>query len=146
MFENQQICFANVFALQPCGTLSIGKYIFASDHADALGQLVALPPTIEQCRDPACHQDGHIGDDPVGRVAGCYAHTLADLKSMAFTHPPCQCTSRCVAFCKCESKIAVDQKLLVAVERAEHVEIVAQICWSLRNHRDLHAIFLDMRN
>ena len=56
----------------PCqarSALFICEDIATADHADAFGQFAALPPAIKQGRNAAGHNDRHIGNDPISRIA-----------------------------------------------------------------------------
>ena len=56
----------------PCQTRSalfIREDIATADHADAFGQFATLPPAIKQSCNAAGHNDGHVGNNPVGRIA-----------------------------------------------------------------------------
>ena len=66
MIEDEEFATANILSGHPRSTLFIGENKAAADHANAIGQLPALPPAIEQSGNATRHHNRHIGNNPIG--------------------------------------------------------------------------------
>ncbi len=131
-------------AIQSGCALFVRQHIAAVDHPDPFGKFAALPPAIKQrCNTPR-HQDRHIGNDPVCRIARSDSNPVADFKAVTLYQPACQCACGGMAIGKCQPLIAVNQKFLVSVHHAKCSEIVAQIGGRLVQIGQFLSIFFDI--
>ena len=69
-------------ALESRSALRVGQHQLAFAQVDSVGEFLARPPAVEQGGAAARHQDAHVGDDPVDRIARRDAHAVALLDAV----------------------------------------------------------------
>ena len=131
MAEHQYLCVAEVVTLKSSCALGVGEHITASDHSNAFGKLATLPPSIEQRRNSAGHDDGHVRDNPVGRVTSRDTDPVTFLNASPFNQPACELARSRVALGKGQATIAIDEEFLVGIRCTKICEIICEVARSL---------------
>ena len=100
MVYDEQFTSAKILFRHSRGALCIGKDKAATDHANAFGKFAALPPAIEQSGNTTCHDNSHISDNPVGRIARGDPNAVPFLEPVTIDQSTRQCACRTISFCE----------------------------------------------
>ena len=71
-----------LYAIEPGRTRGIGEDELAFAKVDSVSEFFPGPPAIEQCRTATGHENAHVGDDPVRRIAGRKTNAVTLFNSM----------------------------------------------------------------
>ena len=110
--------------IEPLGALCVGEHQLALAQIDSVGQFLAGPPAVEQRGAAARHQDAHIGDDPVGRIARGNADPVALGDPVLGREAVRDMRGRAPHFAEGQPHLAIDDEQLVLLLVAEMREIM----------------------
>jgi hypothetical protein len=113
-------------AFQPGGAAFIGQQQRSFSQIDTVGQFIARREAVEQRGAAARHQDAHVGDHPVGRIARRQSHAVAPGDAVIAHQTFRNAGGSGVGLPEGQADIAIDQKGQILVLIGKMREIMRQ--------------------